>query len=221
MFWFFPLLKGFGQGIVISLLSFGPAFFTLIHSGITGGKKTGMRVALGIFLSELTIALVCFFGLSHIFTYPEFQLIFSFIAAVSIIYVGVKGFSKKYESFLESIQVKSTGKESFFKGFLMNIMNPFVLFLWVGLLAAVSVSYDHEDAHYKYSILINLLAILLTLFAMDLGKVFLSDYLGKKMSNHVYFYVHKYFGLVLTIIGAYFLYHFCVLAIKYFHIGAY
>ncbi len=219
MFWLFPFFKGIGQGIVISLLSFGPAFFTLIHSGITGGKKTGMRVALGIFLSELTIALICFFGLSHIFTFPEFQLVFSFVGAISIIYIGVKGFSKKYEHFLESIQVKSTGSESLFKGFLMNIMNPFVLFLWVGLLAAVSVSYDQNDLNYKFSILVNLMAILLTLFAMDMGKVYLSDYLGKKMNNKVYFYVQKYFGLVLLLIGAYFFYHFCVLVIKYFNIG--
>lgn len=221
MFWFYPFIKGIGQGIVISLLSFGPAFFILIHSGITGGKKTGMRVALGIFLSELAIALVCFFGLSRIFTYPEFQLVFSFVAAVSIIYIGVKGYAKKYEVFLESISVKSTGKESLFKGFLMNLMNPFVIFLWVGLLAAVSVSYDQTEIHYEDKILINLVAILLTLFGMDMGKVFLSDWLGRKLSNKVYFYVQKYFGLILLLIGSYFFYHFCVLVVKYFHIAGF
>ncbi len=219
MYWILPLFKGIGLGIIISILSFGPAFFTLIHSGITGGKKHGVRVALGIFLSELTMMLVCFLGLSHIFTLPEFQLIFSLVAAVSIVYIGVKGVAKKYETFIESIQVKTTGKESFLKGFLMNLLNPFVLMVWLGLLATVSAEYDHSDVHYQSSILINLLAILLTLFGMDLGKVLLSDYLGKKMSNRVYFYVNKYFGLVLLLIGAYFFYHFCVLAVKYFHIG--
>ncbi|MBS3915197.1 MAG: LysE family transporter [Bacteroidetes bacterium] len=219
MFWLMPLIKGVGQGVLISLLSFGPAFFTLIYSGITGGKKHGMRVALGIFLSELTMAFVCFMGLSRIFTYPEFQLGFSFVAAVSIIFIGVKGFSKKYTDFLESIQVHATGKESFLKGFLLNLANPFVLFLWVGLLAAVSVSYEQEDVNYKVSILINLIAILLTLFAMDLGKVFLSDFLGRKLSNKVYFYVNKYFGLIMLLLGAYFFYHFIILLLKYFHIG--
>lgn len=219
MFWVLPLFKGIGLGILISILSFGPAFFTLIHSAITGGRNHGMKVALGIFLSEMTMMLVCFFGFSHIFTYPAFQLVFSFVAAVSILYIGVKGVSKKYESFIQSIQVKTTGKESFLKGFLMNLMNPFVFVVWLGLLATVSAEYDHSDIHYRSSILINLLAILLTLFGMDLGKVFLSDYLGKKMSNRVYYYVHKYFGLMLSLIGAYFFYHFCVLAVKYFHIG--
>jgi threonine/homoserine/homoserine lactone efflux protein len=156
MYWLAPIFKGIGQGMLISILSFGPAFFTLIHSGITGGKKQGMRVAAGIFLSELVMAMLVFFGLSHIFTYPEFQLGFSLVAAMSIFYIGIKGFSKKYESFLKSIQVKTTGKESFFKGFALNLINPFVLFLWIGLLAAVSVSYDQTDEHYRWAILINL-----------------------------------------------------------------
>lgn len=206
------------MGILISILSFGPAFFTLIHSGITGGKKHGMRVALGIFLSELTMMLVCFLGLSHVFTYPEFQLAFSFVAAVSIMYIGVRGISKKYEAFIASIQVKTTGGESFFRGFLMNLLNPFVLMVWIGLLAAVSGNYDHDEPHYRLKLFINLVAILLTLFGMDLGKVLLSDYLGKKMNNRVYFYVNKYFGLILALIGLYFLYHFCNLLVHYFHL---
>jgi threonine/homoserine/homoserine lactone efflux protein len=218
MFWVLPLIKGIGQGILISLLSFGPAFFTLVHSGITGGKKHGMRVALGIFLSEMTMALICFFGLSRVFTQPEFQLVFSFIAALSVLYMGGKGFSKKYKAFTTGIKVNTTTKDSFLKGFLMNLLNPFVLLLWVGLLAAVSVSYEQGDELYKWRILVNLLSILLTLFAMDMAKVALSDYLGRKLSNKVYFYVNKYFGLVLLIIGVYFFYHFCSLFIKYFAI---
>lgn len=219
MLWLVPVMKGIGQGILISIFSFGPAFFTLIHSGITGGKKQGMKVALGIFLSEFTMAMIVFFGLSHIFTYPLFQISFAFVAAVSILYIGIKGFSKKYEHFIESIQVKSTGKESMVKGFLLNLINPFVMFLWIGMLATVSLSYDQSDVLYRWSIFVNLLAILLTLLAMDLGKVVLSDYLGRKLSNKVYFYVNKYFGLILLLIGVYFFYHFIDLLIKYLTIG--
>lgn len=219
MFWVLPLFKGISQGIVISLLSFGPSFFTLIHSGIQGGTKAGVRVALGIFLSEVTVALTCFFGLSHVFTFPEFQLVFSFVAAAAILYLGVKGFFKNYTSFLKSIQVPAGNGQSFFKGFLTNMMNPFVIFLWVGLLAAVSVSYDQSEPTYRVEILINLMAILITLFGMDMGKVVLSDYLGRKLSNRVYYFVNKYFGLILFLIGVYFFYHFCILLIKYTGIG--
>lgn len=202
--------------MLISLLSFGPSFFTLINTGIQGGKSAGMRVALGIFLSELLIALFCFFGLSWFFVKPEFQMIFSFVAAVSIIYIGLKGFYKKYQQFIEGIEAPAKKTHSFFKGFLTNLANPFVILLWVGLLAAVSVSYNKNDSHYEAEILINLLSILMTLFAMDMGKVYLSDFLGKKMSNRVYFFVHKYFGLILFLIGCYFFYRFLLLFMRYF-----
>lgn len=219
MFWLIPLFKGIGQGVLISLLSFGPSFFTLIHSGMQGGRKEGFRVAIGIFLSEMTIALACFFGLSHIFTFPEFQLVFSFVAATSILVLGARGFAKKYDAFLKSIQTTSSKSQSFFKGFILNMMNPFVIFLWVGLLAAVSVSYDKTTDIYRYEILVNLLAILGTLFAMDIGKVYLSDFFGRKLSNRVYYFVHKYFGLILLLIGVYFFYHFVTLFVKYFNLG--
>lgn len=221
MFWVVPLLSGIGQGILIGLLSFGPSFFTLVNSGIQGGRKAGLRVALGIFLSETTVALLCFFGLSRIFTYPEFQMTFSFVASVAIIMIGVKGFAKNYDKFIKSIEVPLQNSSNFLKGFFLNLMNPFALFLWVTLLAAISVRYDKSDATYQLEIFINLISILVTLLSLDIGKVMLSDYLGRKLSNRVYYYVHKYFGLILLLIGVYFFYHFCVLFLKYFHLGGY
>jgi threonine/homoserine/homoserine lactone efflux protein len=215
MFWITPILKGIAQGFLISILSFGPSFFTLINSGIKGGRSEGMRVALGIFLSELIMALICFFGLSRFFILAEFQLGFSFFAASAISYLGLKGFYKKYQHFLRSIEQPAAKSKSFFKGFILNLINPFVLFLWIGLLAIVSVYYDKADPNYKISILINLVSILFTLFLMDLGKVFLSDFLGRKLSRRVYYFVNKYFGLILIIIGVYFFYHFITLLIDY------
>jgi len=219
LFWIIPILKGIGQGFLISILSFGPSFFTLINSGIKGGKAEGMRVALGIFLSEFIMALICFFGLSRFFILPEFQLGFSFFAAAAISYIGIRGFYKKYQQFLRSIEQPAAKSKSFFKGFILNLINPFVLLLWVGLLAIVSVYYDKEDPNYEISILINLISILFTLFLLDLGKVYLSDFLGRKLSRRVYYDINKYFGLILMIIGIYFFYHCFTLLVPYLKHG--
>ena len=215
MYWSDPISKGIGQGFVISLLSFGPSFFTLINSGIKGGKSEGMRVALGIFLSELILALVCFFGLAQFFIMPGFQLVFNGFAAIAICFMGIRGFYKKYHHFLRSMEEPAAKSKSFFKGFVLNLMNPFALFVWVILLANVSGTYDKANPHYQTSILINLISILFTLFLMDLGKVLLSDFLGRKLSKRVYFYINKYFGLILVIIGCYFFYHFVTLLLDY------
>lgn len=172
-------------------------------------------MALGIFLSELIMALICFFGLSRFFTLIEFQLAFSLFAATAISFIGIRGFYKKYQHFLRSMEQPAAKSKSFIKGFTLNLINPFVLFLWISILAIVSVYYDKNEPQYEISILINLVSILFTLLLMDLGKVYLSDLLGRKLSRRVYYIVNKYFGIILLIIGISFFYHFITLLITY------
>ena len=50
--------------------------------------------------------------------------------------------------------------------------------------------------------------ILFALFSLDLGKVYLSDYIGKKISNRVFSLITRYFGFILIAIGLYFGYQF-------------
>jgi threonine/homoserine/homoserine lactone efflux protein len=44
-----------------------------------------------------------------------------------------------------------------------------------------------------------------------LGKVYLSHYIGRKLSERVYALVNRYFGVILSGIGLYFAYHFVLL----------
>jgi threonine/homoserine/homoserine lactone efflux protein len=93
----------------------------------------------------------------------------------------------------------------------LNIINPFVMLLWVSVIATLSVGHSTHTEPGKTMILIELISILVTLLALDLGKVYLSDYIGKKLSNGVYSLVNRYFGFILMAIGLYFAYHFVVL----------
>lgn len=208
MFWIEPAVKGIGQGFLIGILSFGPAFITLIQSGIKGGKKAGFLMALGIFLSELLVALLFFFGLASLFETFTFQLIFSLAAAISIFYIGFSWTRVNYQKFLSNLESPNQKKKGFFKGFYLNLINPFVLLLWGSVVAKIVGDYSDDAIHSKQSAFINLLVVLLTLFGLDICKVFLSSYLGKKMSNRIYYYVNKYFGYILIVIALYFLYHF-------------
>lgn len=200
--------KGVWYGFLIGLLSFGPSFFTLIHTGIKGGKRQGMQVALGIFLSEMFVALLCFYGLSGFFTAPNFQVVFTGAAAVAILFLGVKSAFGKHHTLPE---IKVSASASVYRGFFLNIINPFVMLLWVSVIATLSVGHSTHTEPGKTMILIELISILVTLLALDLGKVYLSDYIGKKLSNGVYSLVNRYFGFILMAIGLYFAYHFVVL----------
>jgi len=207
MEWVMAVLKGLGYGLFLGLMSMGPTFFALIQMGMQGGKSAGLRMAFGIFLSDLLVALACFFGLAEFFITPEFQLGFSSFAAFGILFMGVRGVVVGYRKFLTNLHKPIDHKTNFFQGFFVNLLNPFVLILWVGILGAITVGYDSvtED---KYNILVEMLSILLTVFSLDLGKVYLSDYIGKKLNFRIYYHVNKYIGYVLIAIGVYYMYHF-------------
>ena len=200
--------KGVWYGFLIGLLSFGPSFFTLIHTGIKGGKRQGMQVALGIFLSEMFVALLCFYGLSGFFTAPNFQVVFTGAAAVAILFLGVKSAFGKHHALPE---IKVSASASVYRGFFLNIINPFVMLLWVSVIATLSVGYEGESLQDRVPILVELVTILCTLLCLDLGKVYLSEYIGRKLSESVYALVNRYFGVILSGIGLYFAYHFVLL----------
>ncbi len=93
----------------------------------------------------------------------------------------------------------------------MNIINPFVMLLWVSVIATLSVGYEGESLQDRLPILVELVTILCTLLCLDLGKVYLSEYIGRKLSESVYALVNRYFGVILSGIGLYFAYHFVLL----------
>lgn len=213
MDWLIAIAKGIGYGLFLGIMSFGPTFFALIQMGMQGGKSAGLRMAFGIFLSDLLVALACFFGLSALFTTSWFQLGFSAFAAIGILFLGAKGAMIKYKSFLNNVQKPVNNNTNFFQGFLVNLLNPFVILLWVGILGAISVGHDDVESNNRFFILVEMLSILLTVFSLDLGKVYLSDFIGKKLNYRIYFFVNRYVGIILLLIGGYYVYHFIKLLI--------
>jgi threonine/homoserine/homoserine lactone efflux protein len=203
--WIIAISKGYATGLILGLLSFGPSFFTLIHAGIQGGKRAGLRMAMGIFMSETLVALACFFGLSSYFVLPAFKLVFSGIASVGLL---IMGFRAWYSNNKDLPQLPASASASFSKGFITNSLNPFVLMLWVGILATASVGNEGKTFADRLPILVQLFGILFALFSLDLGKVYLSDYIGKKISNRVFSLITRYFGFILIAIGLYFGYQF-------------
>jgi threonine/homoserine/homoserine lactone efflux protein len=208
MLWVTPVWEGLLQGLVINLLSFGPSFFTLIHTGIRDGKKHGLMVAFGIFMSEAVVASVLFFGLRPMFVNPYFQMVFTALAACALIFMGVRAILHRYTKFLRAMNVPVRSGTSMLRGFLFNLVNPFVILLWVSLISTVSLHYTADQPFHRELIMLNILCILLGYFGMDVMKVYLSHHIGRNLNHRVTFLINRYFGYILTAIGTYFIYHF-------------
>lgn len=203
----FPILNGIWQGFFISILLFGPAFFKLIHTSIQEGFRKGVILASGVFLSDLLVVALCIFGFAEFMQTPSFQKMYSLLGAIVLFLLGIKAFRHQYKVFLKSYSERVPHSKSLMRGFGLNLVNPFTFILWFNVLGSISLKYA-DEVQYKTLLTINLLTILVVLFLMDILKVFLSHLIGKNLNARIFFTINKYFGLLLMLIGAVFLFRF-------------
>ena len=65
-------MSAFFQGVVVGLtfaVLLGPGFFSLLQTSIHSGFRAGICLSIGIFLSDVFVLLLCYFGISHLLVY--------------------------------------------------------------------------------------------------------------------------------------------------------
>jgi threonine/homoserine/homoserine lactone efflux protein len=192
------LFQGIILGITVSI-SFGPALVALLQTSIKYGIKTGIFLALGIFTSDLIVVVGAYFGASQIVTKPETQIIFGLIGGVVLIIFGLYSILHKVNlkervEVVSEIKVKRPGVvRYYFKGFILNIANPFLWAFWITSVLAISSSYRG-----------NHLAITL-FFAGTLGTILFTDILKSVLANKIKVAGNPYVKLWINrIVGAIF-----------------
>ena len=64
------LFEGFVLGLTLAIL-IGPAFFALVQTSIHRGFKSGFYLALGIFISDITLVFLSYLGASQLVSDPK------------------------------------------------------------------------------------------------------------------------------------------------------
>jgi threonine/homoserine/homoserine lactone efflux protein len=206
-------LNGLWQGLLISILLFGPAFFKLMNTSMKEGLFKGWWLATGVLISDLIVVILLIWGLSDIMDNPYFKQYYSLIAGIAMVIMGIKSIRHKYKAFLKSYSERSLGGQSLLSGLALNLINPFTIILWFNVLSAISLKYDTESA-FQFMLTANIMGILTTIYLMDIIKVFLANLIGKKLSHKVFFIVNKYFGGIFIIIGVVFLLNFFTILLR-------
>ncbi len=210
MNWFSPIGEGILQGIAISLLSFGPGFFTLILTGLKEGFRRGLLLAVGIIFSETIIAMLYFFGLAGLFSNRNFMAVFSLACGIGLVILGIRTFKGTYNSFLRDFHIVKPGSKNILKGFLFNLINPATLVLWLIVISGIAQRYMDVTENQRLLMFINLSTTLVVIFLMDTGKVFVSHRLGRNLKTKVYYIINRYFGIILLLIGLVFIARFII-----------
>ena len=196
-----PLLQGIILGLTLSAL-LGPALFTLLQTSIHRGLKSGIILAFGIFLSDVSVVYLALLGALQLINQKNNYIIAGLLGGLILIGFGIYTFLHKIhiDENNKAIEVRVAGPLTYvLKGYFLNIMNPFVWFFWISAVVGVSSTYGDD----KHGIVLFFIGTLATVFGSDVLKVFIANRIKEKLKANILVRVNHFVGLLLIVFGVF------------------
>ena len=199
-----PLFEGIILGLTVAI-TLGPALFSLLQTSIKHGIKTGIFLAAGIFMSDLALVVGCFFGASVIVTDSRYHLILGLLGGIVMIVFGLVTMLRKVPpteqvEVINEIRVRKKGlMPYFFKGFLLNIANPFLWVFWITSVLAINATYGGD----QQQVALFFAGTLGIILATDILKVILANKLKVTGNPMVKLWINRIVGVLFIVIGAF------------------
>lgn len=195
------------EGIILGLtlaifFGFGPALVALIQTSIHRGLWPAFQLAFGIFLSDVTLVSLGFFGAVRIF--DEYKSGLGFLGGIILILFGIVTYRRKVVLDIEgnNSNEKHHGPGFLtyvFKGFLINFTNPFIWIFWMGVVVGFTTNYQGDEF-----LLVSFFAAALgTVFIMDLLKSFSAYQIKRYLQTHSIIWINRFAGIGLVLFGCY------------------
>ena len=163
------ILEGALLGLTLAtFFGFGPAFFALVQTSIHRGFGPATLLALGIFINDLVMVVLCLMGAVQIITEPSNYIWFGLASGIILIIFGLVTYHRKVVTEApenNDLPIKVSGPRWFTyiaKGFFMNIVNPFVWIFWVGVVVGISSRFGGNEIELSYFFGSTLLVVLLS-----------------------------------------------------------
>jgi threonine/homoserine/homoserine lactone efflux protein len=190
------VFEGIKLGLLLSIM-IGPVFFALLTTSMDHGFKQAAILAFGVLLSDLVYVISTYFGVHFLSQFPLIEKSLGYLGGMILIGFGLTYIRKK-ETNAQDKETKpvSSGK-SFFKGFGINGINPFVFLFWISIASMVTVKESWEAS--QISLFYG--ALLLTVFGIDLAKGFLANQLAHLVTPRVRRYLNIGVGLLICYFG--------------------
>ena len=194
------ILEGAFLGLSLAFLV-GPTFISLIQTSIQRGFKAGVQFAIGISLSDISLIALSYLGLLQIFSSAQQHLTLGIVGGSILIAFGIITFKRNYSipTHIPITARVSSGRffKYFTKGFLLNILNPFLLIFWIGVMGLVSAKYTipSKEVQVFFS------ACIVTVFSTDLVKVIISRKIGENLNKKKLILLNRFAGSMLILFG--------------------
>ncbi len=197
----FAIRDGIILGLSLAtLFGFGPALLALLQTSIQRGFKSGVFFAFGVFLSDLVLVYLAFEGSIQIVNEPENKLNFAIVSSVMLAVFGMVTYFKKPKIDNKGVFINKNAPPLTytFKGFILNIANPFVWIFWIGTMIAITANYGKTESS---AILVLFISALITVFCADTLKAYLSGRLKPYVTYTVMRRINQISGIGLVLFG--------------------
>ena len=196
------LFEGILLGLSLSFIfGFGPAFFALIQTGIYRGFWSGVLLAFGIFLNDVAIVVLGLLGSVNVISGSENYQLMGIIGGGVLIIFGVVTYNRKD---LSSNQQKNGNEDLhgliyIVKGFLLNLLNPFVWIFWLTVIVSATASYKAD----VYNLTLFFSSTLGVVLISDIFKVFTASRIKHFLTDKFLIMINKIAGGALILFGSF------------------
>ena len=190
------------QGILLGLvlmISVGPIFFAVIETSINKGFWYAFSISVGTVFSDLFYIALAYFGLQPLFENDTFKVWLGVCGGIVLIAFGIVYLLKKPDLHAADLHMKSKSSYTAYalKGFVINTLNPFVIFFWIAIIGGVTVSYgDSPESQVMFFI-----GMMGTFFGADMLKAFVAVKIKHLLNATFLLWLNRAVGVVMMGFG--------------------
>ena len=190
------VINGFLFGLLLCVL-IGPVFFALIQNSIEKGFWSGFFMAIGIALSDSFYIVITYLGISQLVDNPQFNMWLGGIGGLIMLGFGIVYLLKPVpKKGLKQLHQQDTKWfQQIVKGFLLNGINPFVLFFWLGIISKVTLDFEY-NTNQSLSFFVVLIA---TVFLSDVAKSYFATKLSQIVTPRFMKIMNRVVGIALIL----------------------
>ena len=197
------LLQGILMGLALTMMV-GPILFALVQTSLDRGVTSGLIVGSGIWISDLIYIVLIFTGFAYIenvIQLPDFEFYGGVIGGVILFAIGIgMVLSNEVDDNMAPESKAGRTKQGaslWLKGFLINTVNPFTVFFWVGVVSS-GLGYDEFTFEKVGTFFIGLMA---TIIITDSLKVIMAARVRTLLTEKTILKTRKISGLALVLFG--------------------
>jgi threonine/homoserine/homoserine lactone efflux protein len=191
--------KGLALGLALCI-SIGPSFFALIKTSIDNGYRSGIALAVGIFISDLICVALAYLGASQLFMNPNNKIYIGIIGGTILVVFGIFYFFQNNPTSTPDRRMemkKINVPLMILKGFILNMFNPAVIMLWIAWVGLISSNVNFKSIHLAIFFTVALITILVTDILKSLAAHKIKRYLTPKILK----WLNRVVGVILVIVG--------------------